>query len=151
MSKLNVQIHCMDASIWGPHYWFFLHTVAFHYPIHPTSIQKKMYHRLIHHFYEFIPNKSMASVYESILQKYPVSPYLDSRDEFIKWMHHLHNKINERLDKPTMTLEEHQEEFLKHFETPPTRLKRIWKEKINLILVLVVGITYLWYRKNVSL
>ena len=76
----------LDPKIWGPHYWFFLHTVAFHYPIHPTSIQKKMYHRLIHHFYEFIPNKSMASVYESILQKYPVSPYLDSRDEFIKFI-----------------------------------------------------------------
>ena len=95
----------MDPSVWGPHYWFFLHTVAFHYPLHPTSIQKKMYHRLIHHFHQFIPNPSIATTYEKVLQKNPVSPYLDSREDFITWVHHIHNIINIRLEKPTITLQ----------------------------------------------
>ncbi len=134
----------MDPNIWGPHYWFFLHTVAFHYPLHPTSIQKKMYHRLIHHFYEFIPNKSMATVYEKILQKNPVTPYLDTRDDFIQWMHHIHNKINERLQKPTITLQEHYDKFLIHFESKEKKLKRLWKQKAQIIITIFCVLMYIW-------
>jgi len=141
----------MDPSVWGPHYWFFLHTVAFHYPLHPTSIQKKMYHRLIHHFHQFIPNPSIATTYEKVLQKNPVSPYLDSREDFITWVHHIHNIINIRLEKPTITLQEHYEEFSKHFETRPTRLKRLWQERTKILFTIaILGILmYLWYNKNV--
>jgi hypothetical protein len=134
----------MDPNLWGPHYWFFLHTVAFHYPTHPTSIQKKMYHRLIHHFYEFIPNKSIATLYEKILQKNPVTPYLDTRDDFIQWMHHIHNKINERLQKPTITLQEHYDKFLIHFESKEKKLKRLWKQKAQIIITIFCVLVYIW-------
>ena len=30
-----------EPEIWGPHYWFFLHTVSESYPVHPTSVTKK--------------------------------------------------------------------------------------------------------------
>ena len=30
-----------DPDVWGPHYWFFLHTIAESYPIHPNSVTKK--------------------------------------------------------------------------------------------------------------
>ena len=124
----------MDPKIWGPHYWFFLHTVALHYPIHPTSIQKKMYHRLIHHFSEFIPNHSIKTVYESLLQKYPVTPYLDTRKDFVQWVHHLHNKVNQRLDKPTITLEEYYESLKPK--------KKPWIFLFILFLLFVYGVSY---------
>ena len=31
----------IDPEIWGPHYWGFLHTIAFCYPNYPTTITKK--------------------------------------------------------------------------------------------------------------
>lgn len=124
----------MDPKIWGPHYWGFLHTVALQYPIHPTSVQKKMYHRLIHHFSEFIPTPSMKTGYESLLKKYPVTPYLDTRKDFIKWVHHLHNKVNQRLDKPTITLEE-------YYETLKPK-KRPWIFLLILFLLFVYGVSY---------
>ena len=31
----------LDPKVWGPHYWFFLHTVAMTYPHHPNSVTKK--------------------------------------------------------------------------------------------------------------
>ena len=31
----------LDPKIWGPHYWFFLHTVAMTYPHHPNAVTKK--------------------------------------------------------------------------------------------------------------
>jgi hypothetical protein len=38
--------------------------------------------------------------------KYPVTPYLDSRDSFTKWIHFIHNRINVILNKPEITLTE---------------------------------------------
>ena len=142
----------MDPTIWGPHYWFVLHTMAFHYPEYPTTIQKKIYHRFVHHLPEFIPNKTISTTYEHILKKHPVTPYLDSRVDFIKWMHFLHNKINERLDKPTITLAEHYEEFGKNFETKQTKLHRLWKEKQKVLFTIAIGtfLIYLYVSTSVS-
>jgi hypothetical protein len=34
-----------------------------------------------------------------LLDKYPLTPYLDSRDKFVKWLHFIHNRVNEINDK----------------------------------------------------
>ena len=31
----------LDPIIWGPHYWFMLHTIALNYPIRPNDVIKK--------------------------------------------------------------------------------------------------------------
>ena len=31
----------LDPKIWGPHYWFFLDTIAMTYPNHPNAVTKK--------------------------------------------------------------------------------------------------------------
>jgi len=136
----------MDPSIWGPHYWFMLHTMAFHYPLHPTSIQKKIYHRFIHNLHEFIPNPSIASTFQRMLAENPVTPYLDNRTDFIQWMHHMHNVINTRLDKPTLSLVDHYDEFERHFEPRQARWKRLWKEKQKVVytLFILVSVVYLY-------
>jgi hypothetical protein len=128
----------MDSTIWGPHYWFVLHSIAFHYPVHPTSIIKKIHHRLIYNLHEFIPNKTIATTFEKMLKKYPVTPYLDSRQDFIKWMHFIHNKINERIDKPTISLAEHYDEFNRHYETKQTKLHRLWNEKRKILFTVAI-------------
>ena len=68
---LPENLNTMDPTRWGPHYWFMIHTVAFHYPKHPTAIQKKIHYRLIHNFHEFLPSKSIANVFVKMLEKYP--------------------------------------------------------------------------------
>ena len=50
---LNVMI--LDPKIWGPHYWFVLHTIALQYPLHPTKIIKKKYYDFIQNLPLFIP------------------------------------------------------------------------------------------------
>jgi len=138
----------MDPTIWGPHYWFMLHTMAFHYPQHPTSIQKKIYYRFINHFHEFIPNPSIASQFQRIIKENPVTPYLDKRADFIKWMHHIHNIINCRLDKDEITLSEHYEEFFRHFESSMTKLQRFNKEKWKIFFLLFCCMMGIWMFKQ---
>jgi hypothetical protein len=130
----------MDPYIWGPHYWFVLHTIAFHYPKYPTSIQKKIYHRFIYNLYEFLPNPSIATTFTKLLEKYPVAPYLDSRDDFIKWMNFIHNKINERLNKPPVSLADHYIEM----DNIYSRKKRVPVWVYLLSLSILLGIFYLY-------
>lgn len=91
-------------DVWGPHYWFFLHTIAQTYPLTPTSVTRRKYYDLIQNFPLFIPNPEIGDHFISILDRYPVSPYLDNRDSFIRWVHFIHNRINRILGKEEITL-----------------------------------------------
>lgn len=135
----------MDPTIWGPHYWFVLHTIAFHYPNSPTAIQKKIHYRWIHHLPEFIPNPSIGAMFEDILRDNPVSPYLDNRTDFIQWMHHIHNIVNEKLNKPTISLSQHYEEFNQYLETPREKRRRLWKDRFNVFVILGLAGSILFF------
>ena len=89
----------LDASIWGPHYWFFLHTISLTYPKYPDSATKRKYYDFIMNLPLFIPNNSYSKKMSFFLNEYPVTPYLDKRDSFIYWVYFMHNKINNSLGK----------------------------------------------------
>jgi hypothetical protein len=88
-----------DPDVWGPHYCFFLHTIAHSYPESPNAVTKRKYYDLIQNMPLFIPVSEIGNKFSNLLDKYPVSPYLDSRDAFIRWGHFIHNKINEKFIK----------------------------------------------------
>ena len=91
-----------DSAVWGPQFWFVLHRVAFNYPLHPNKVTKKKYYDTIMNIPLFIPNPEMGNTFGKLLDSYPVTPYLDSRQSFIKWTHYIHNRVNEKLGKPTL-------------------------------------------------
>jgi hypothetical protein len=88
-----------EPKVWGPHYWFFLHTISYNYPETPNATTKRKYYDLIQNMPLFIPNEELGNKFSKILDKYPVSPYLDSRDSFCRWVHFIHNKINDSIGK----------------------------------------------------
>lgn len=83
-----------DPEVWGPHYWFFLHTIAESYPATPNSVIKRKYYDLIQNFPLFIPIEEMGNKFSDLIDKYPVSPYLDTKESFVRWVHFIHNKMN---------------------------------------------------------
>ena len=89
----------IPSETWGPHYWYFLHTIAYNYPLHPNKVTKRKYYDLIINFPLFIPNDEMGNRFAELLDKYPVTPYLDNRESFIRWTWFIHNKINYQLNK----------------------------------------------------
>ena len=84
----------LDPKVWGPHYWFVLHTIALNYPLHPNETSKKKYYDFIENLPLFLPVMDMGNLFNEMLDHYPVTPYLDSRESLIKWVHFIHNKIN---------------------------------------------------------
>jgi hypothetical protein len=96
----------LNPEVWGPHYWFVLHTIALTYPLHPNDVVKKKYYDFMQNLPLFLPIKEIGNGFSKMLDKYPVTPYLDSRESFIKWMHFIHNKINVAIEKPEVSMDE---------------------------------------------
>jgi hypothetical protein len=96
----------LDPEIWGPHYWFFIHTIAYSYPSHPNAITKRKYYDFIQNLPLFIPNEEIGNKFSRLLDKYPVSPYLDKRESFLRWVNFIHNKVNYNQGKEEVSFEE---------------------------------------------
>ena len=94
----------LDPAVWGPPFWFFLHTVAHTYPEIPNVVTKRKYYDLIQNLPLFLPDAEIGGHFSKLLDLYPVSPYLDSRDSFLRWMHFIHNKVNVKLGHDEISL-----------------------------------------------
>jgi hypothetical protein len=136
LAKNNLQL---DPTVWGPHFWFFLHTLAISYPHHPNGVTKKKYYELIQNLPLFIPVESIGSDFIKILDEYPVTAYLDNRESLIKWMHFIHNKINEKLEKPKISINDFYLRYYEEYKPKDIKMKDFyrWKEKIIYTLVLL--------------
>ena len=121
-----------NPEIWGPHYWFFLYTMALSYPLNPNDVSKRKY-------YDFIQNL-------------PLTPYLDSRESMIKWVHFIHNKINVYLGKPELTYYEAMDKYYQNYKLKDVKMReeRTNKHKYiygGAVILLVSLIIYLYFSK----
>jgi hypothetical protein len=136
-----------DATVWGPSYWGFLHNVAFTYPSHPNDVIRKKYYELVQNLPLFIPHYEIAKDFQELLDLYPIKSYLDNKKSFITWIHFIQNKVNERLDKPLITLEEFYNEFYKKYEKKPSkqfvRTKK-YAVYVSLVAIIIFIIIYLY-------
>jgi len=123
------------SEIWGPHYWFVLHTIALKYPSHPNDVTKKKYYDFISNLPLFIPDTKMGDNFAELLDRYPVTPYLDNNNTFSKWMHFIHNRINEDLHKPTVTYNEFLEKYHSRYKTDDEKTMHAAKLREKLMYV----------------
>lgn len=97
-----------SPSVWGPPFWYTLHTSAAHYPISPSAIvRERMKQRILAIPYEipcalcrphasaFVENKK--DVLDSIVA---------SRENLIKFYVDFHNQVNKRYNKPLWTYDQ---------------------------------------------
>ena len=121
----------LDPKIWGPHYWFVLHTIALTYPLRPNDVIKKKYYDFIQNLPLFLPIPAIGNTFATLLDKYPVTPYLDSRPSFTKWMHFIHNKINEVVQVKQVSMEDALRSYYEHYKPKAVvnAEQRRWREK----------------------
>ena len=139
----------LDPKIWGPHYWFFIHTVAMTYPIRPNAVTKKKYYEFIQNLPLFIPVESISGEFSKLIDKYPVTPYLDNRESLIRWTHFIHNKINQKLEKPQISLNEFYVKYYEEYKSQNVKMDEYYKlrEKAiycGIITTIAGGIYYLY-------
>ena len=130
----------LDSNIWGPHYWFFLHTAALSYPVTPNDTVKKKFYDFIHNFSLFMPDPKIAASFSDLLDTYPVSPYLDSKDSLVRWTHFIHNKVNKKLEKDQISLGKFYTEYYKQYETVTEKQITQIKTKKHIVYAVLVAV-----------
>ena len=141
----------LDPEIWGPHYWFFLHTISMTYPKYPNAATKKKYYEFIQNLPLFIPVEKISTEFYNIIEEYPITPYLDNKESLIRWMHFIHNKINTKLEKPTISLGKFYENYYDAYKPTNVKMMEYYKLRQKIIYITVVcfiiGVIYYLYDK----
>lgn len=145
----------LDPKVWGPHYWFVLHTIAISYPKYPNKVIKKKMYDFIQNLPLFLPIEEIGNNFSKFLNKYPVTPYLDSRKSLMRWVHFIHNKINISLNKPEITFEKSIAKYYEHYKPIEIKLKeiKVYQEKkmffivLFLLLITISILIYYYYFK----
>lgn len=142
----------LNPEIWGPHYWFFIYTLALSYPLNPNDTTKKKYYDFIQNLPIFIPVSEIGNTFSIFLDKYPVTPYLDSRESFIKWVHFVHNKLNIYLNKPEVSYYKAMDNYYENYKVKEVKKRDEKKNKHkyifgSIVLVLIIVILILLFNK----
>ena len=142
----------LNPEIWGPHYWFFIYTLALSYPLNPNETTKKKYYDFIQNLPIFIPISEIGNTFSIFLDKYPVTPYLDSRESFIKWVHFVHNKLNQYLNKPEVSYYKAMDNYYENYKVKEVKKREEKKNKhkyvfATTVIILITVISILLFNK----
>ena len=128
----------LDPKIWGPHYWFVLHSIALTYPLTPNETMKKKYYDFFYNLPLFIPIENIGNSISQLLDSYPITPYLDSRESLIRWVHFIHNKINFSLGIPELTLEQSMSKYYENYKSKDENYIKNYKQQEKYIFMFVL-------------
>ena len=93
----------MDPLIWGPHAWFFLHSITLVYPDNPTEQEKKNYFDFFKTLGNILPCMICRENYKNHFLKHPLGKALHSKKDFQNWLVTIHNEVNKIHKKEKFT------------------------------------------------
>lgn len=142
----------LNSSTWGRQAWHFIHAVALSYPQEPTEEDKENYKRFFYSLSDVLPCAICGINFAEKLETSP--PNLESQDSLWKWTVDVHNQVNKKNNKPTLTYDEAYSEFVKNSNSNSNSNSKLIanKEKYSpileisfAILVSILGIKLLNY------
>lgn len=90
----------MNPHVWGPSFWFVLHTVSLNYPDTPTYAERRTHYDFYHIIRNILPCEMCREHYRELLEQYPIQPFIDSKTSLVSWVVMIHNQVNQRLGFP---------------------------------------------------
>lgn len=97
----------MNPSRWGPHGWFFMHSITFTYPTNPTQSDKDNMKNFFLSMKEVLPCEQCRKNFNKHLKKFPLtSKVLSSRYNLSLWLVHIHNQVTKITGGRLMTYEQ---------------------------------------------
>ena len=105
----------MDPNIWGPKFWFSLHSVSFTYPFSPDIQDKERYKNFFGLLEHLLPCVLCRKNYSKNIRNYPIDGHLESRKSLAYWLMDIHNMVNVENGKPSMTRDEMLENYERQY------------------------------------
>lgn len=103
----------MPPSAWGPVFWNTIHIVTLGYPASPSAADKDGARKFFESLKTVIPCPVCREHYKQHLADSPIEPALEDKGKLIHWAWDLHNRVNDMLGKPTITVEQFLENMVK--------------------------------------
>ena len=142
----------LNPIIWVPHFYFILQTISIMYPISPNDVSKKKYYEFISNIPVYFPHFPLGKNFTKLLNEYPISPYLKTRESFMRWVNFIINKINISMKWNQITFYDSLEDYYNNYK-PQEVIKRekLKKRKqyiqIFIVFLFIFSIIYL-FKKN---
>tara|TARA_B100001094_G_C18094377_1_gene752212 strand:+ start:186 stop:641 length:456 start_codon:yes stop_codon:yes gene_type:complete len=132
----------MNPDIWGPHAWFFLHSIAMAYPESPTEQDKEHIYEFFYNLQFVIPCEICKKNYKTHFVKFPLKNSYNTREEFEKWLVNIHNKVNKIHKKKQYTYEEVKDLYEKVYnnEIDYITKKTLWNNYYFWIIIILLSI-----------
>lgn len=138
----------MDTTVWGPPFWFTLHTICLNYPEKPTYIERQQHLLFFESLKTILPCSICRNHYKKFLQDQPISPYLDNKSSLKRWILDCHNNVNKINGKKIWTIKEsddyynniynNKENFKCKFIEKNKKNKKFKYNSISNILILIL-------------
>lgn len=159
---MNQMYKTPPTNVWGPHFWYVIHTTALNYPTAPTDFHKMTYKNFFESFANVLPCKKCREHYQTHISRYPISPFLDSNELLNKWIIDLHNMVNQSLGKRQLTYQEVYQTYagltpISPFSSIQQKEAELTKQRYNLairnkhygmIFILLIIVVVLLYLKK---
>lgn len=138
------------TTVWGPAFWFSIHTMSFNYPVNPTIKDKKHYKDYIYNLRFILPCKYCRINLTNNLRKKPLYMcHMKNRETFSRYIYELHEIINKMLNKKSNLTYSDVRERYEHFRSRCTEEKpRIFNFKTKTLRKKELGCTEPLYGKN---
>lgn len=97
----------MNPNVWGKYQWTSIHFSALGYPNHPSVETKNSFKRYFNEILpEILPCEGCRQhLRETLKYELPITDKdLENKHNLFKWTVDLHNIVNKRLKKPTLSL-----------------------------------------------
>lgn len=101
-----------DPLVWGSTYWFTFHTGATNYPMNPSKIVQERMKGFIRGIPYIIPCEKCSNHALNFIEKSNLDTVCKNKETLFKFFVDFHNEVNQRLGKPTMTLEQAKEKYI---------------------------------------
>lgn len=105
----------MDVNLWGPPFWFILHTITLNYPDVPTYLEKRHHFDFFNNLQYILPCGTCREHYRKHFKEHPIDSYLDSKKTLVEWCVLMHNEVNKVTKKPEIETEELVQEYMDIF------------------------------------
>lgn len=102
----------MDPTVWGPHMWFGIHSIALGYPDAPSSRDRDNYRAFFNNLDQVLPCQTCADHYKQyVISNSLKDEDMASADALFAWTVRLHNAVNKRLGKKEISVAEARSEM----------------------------------------
>ena len=125
----------IDSQVWITHLQFVLQTISIMYPLHPNDVTKKKYYDTVHNLPLFLPHDPIGDNFSKLLDEFPMSPYLGSRESFMKWVHFIINKINLKLGWEQHNFYDSLENYYNKYKPKELLNKELYKKRKQYIMI----------------